>query len=240
LLSNAERSLAPVSYAWPETAAELEEEQRRLGGLVVEEWIPSSGHLDVGACFVCFRRGYSGTGEPGEPAWCAAVRMRGQRIAEHAVTTERAGGSYAPGLLALREGPALESVVRNLSQLPEVLLVNASGRDHPRRAGLALHLGAVLDIPTIGVTHRPFAGDGEWPANDRGKASPITSGEGVVAHWLRSRPNARPIVVHSAWRTSPEVALEIVRRCTYRARTPQPLRHARRLARLMRAGRVPT
>jgi deoxyribonuclease V len=225
---------------WPSTVLELEDEQTRLGAQIVEEWLPPQRPLMVGACFICFRRGYSGSGQTGEPAWCAAVRMRGRRVVEQAVISERAGDSYSPGLLALREGPALEASVRALNQSPEILVVNASGRDHPRRAGLALHLGAVLDIPTIGVTHRPFAGQGDWPPDERGAVSPITFRGDVVAFWLRSRLNARPIVVHSAWRTSPQVALEIVKRCTYRARTPQPLRHARRLARLARAGRIPT
>jgi deoxyribonuclease V len=214
---------------------DLQDEQTRLGTQVVEEWRPPEGPLGAGGCFICFRRGYSGMGERGEPAWCAAVRMRGRRIREHALVTGRAGDPYAPGFLALREGPALEAAVRALRQCPEVMLVNASGRDHPRRAGLALHLGAVLDIPTIGVTHRPFGGKGEWPADERGAASPVRLEGDIVGFWLRSRVHARPVVVHAAWRTPPEVALEVVRRCIYRARTPEPLRHARRLARLARA-----
>lgn len=215
---------------------ELQNEQTRLAAQGVEEWTPPRGLLDSGGCFICFRRGYSGMGERGEPAWCAAVRMRGRRIAEHALVTGRAGDPYTPGLLALREGPALEAAVLALRQRPEVMICNASGRDHPRRAGLALHLGAVLDTPTIGVTHRPFSGQGEWPADERGAASPLTLDGDIVGFWLRSRVHARPVVVHAAWRTSPEVALEVARRSIYRARTPEPLRHARRLARLARAG----
>ncbi len=215
---------------------ELQREQTRLAEQVMEEWTPPQGLLNSGACFICFLRGYSGTGEGGEPAWCAAVRMRGRRIAEHALVTGRAGSSYMAGHLALREGPALEAAVRALRRPPEVVIVNASGRDHPRRAGLALHLGAVLDIPTIGVTHRPFGGQGQWPADTRGAASPVTLDGDLVGYWLRSRVHARPVVVHAAWRTSPEVALGVARRCIHRARTPEPLRHARRLARLARAG----
>jgi deoxyribonuclease V len=215
---------------------ELENEQTRLAAQVVEEWTPPHELLDSGGCFICFRRGYSGSGERGEPAWCAAVRMRGRHVAESAVVTGRAGDAYRPGLLALREGRTLETSVRALRQRPEVLIVNASGRDHPRRAGLALHLGAVLDTPTIGVTDRPFSGKGEWPVDERGAASPVTFDGDIVGFWLRSRVHARPVVVHAAWRTSPEVALEVARRCIYRARTPEPLRHARHLARLARAG----
>lgn len=220
---------------WPPTKVELEREQTRLGAEVVEEWRPSGGRVAAGGCFICFRRGYSGTGERGEPAWGAAVRMRGRRIAEHALVTGRAGDSYTPGFLALREGAVLEAAVRGLPQRPEVLLVNASGRDHPRGAGLALHLGAVLGIPTIGVTHRPFGGQGEWPANERGAASPIMLEGQIVGFWLRSRVGTRPVVVHAAWRTAPDIALEIARRCIHRARTPEALRQARRLARLARS-----
>lgn len=226
-----------MAPAWPRTALELETEQERVAARAVDEWTtPPQGSLGVGACFICFSRGYSGAGERGEPAWCAAVRMNGRRIAEHVLVAGRAGERYIPGLLALREGPALEATVRALRRLPEVVVVNASGRDHPRRAGLALHLGAVLDIPTIGVTHRPLGGRGEWPGDERGAASSITLEGEIVGFWLRSRVHARPIVVHAGWRTPPETALEVARRCIRRARTPEPLRHARRLARLARAG----
>ena len=71
-----------------------------------------------------------------------------------------AAGPYLPALLALREGPLLEQAVRALSIAPEVLVVNATGRDHPRRAGLALHLGAVLGLATVGVTTRPLVAQG--------------------------------------------------------------------------------
>ncbi len=227
-----------MGATWPSTRSELELEQTRLAAEGAPEWLPSQGPLNVAGCFICFRRGFSGVGERGEPAWSAAVRMRGRRMVEHAVATGSAGDSYAPGFLALREGPMLEAVVRALREGPEVVLVNASGRDHPRRAGLAFHLGAILDVPTVGITDRPMGGRGEWPVDERGAASPVTFDGETVGFWLRTRLHARPVVVHAAWGTSPDVALEIARRCMYRARTPEPLRHARRFARLARAGPV--
>lgn len=63
-------------------------------------------------------------------------------------------------MLALREGPLLEAAVRALDERPDVLLVNATGRDHPRRAGLAVQLGTLLELPTIGVSHRPLLATG--------------------------------------------------------------------------------
>jgi len=122
---------------WPGTREELVEEQLRLVALEPAPWRLDPG-ARVGGVFVCFARGGSGPGRAGDPAWAAAcVGGEGVLVAGHA------GAPYEPGLLALREGALLEAAVRALAQPPDALLVDATGRDHPRRAGLALHLGAV-------------------------------------------------------------------------------------------------
>ena len=90
------------------------------------------------------------------------------------------------------------------------MLVDGTGRDHPRRAGLALHLGSVLDLPTVGVTHRPLLADGPWPADELGARSPLVLDGDVVGFWVRTRPGTRPLAVHAAWRTDPETAVEVV------------------------------
>jgi deoxyribonuclease V len=148
-----------------------------------------------------------------------------------------AGEAYRPGLLALRLGPTLEAVVHALPVVPEVVLVDATGRDHPRRAGLATHLGAMLDIPTIGVTHRPLLAHGDWPSDQRGARSPLLLDGSLVGYWLRTRPGRRPVAVHAAWRTDPDTAAEILAgiAAAGRHRTPTPLGEARRLARHARA-----
>jgi deoxyribonuclease V len=64
--------------------------------------------------------------------------------------------------------------------------VDATGRDHPRRAGLALQLGAILDLPSVGVTHRPLLADGDWPADARGARSPLRIDDELVGYWLRT------------------------------------------------------
>jgi len=125
--------------------------------------------------------------------------------------------------------------VRALPVRPDLLIADASGRDHPRRAGLALHLGAVLDLPSIGVTHRPLAASGAFPADAPGARSPLVLDGEVVAWWVRTRAGARPLAVHPGWRTDAETAIEIVLACARGARTPEPLRHARRVAREARA-----
>jgi deoxyinosine 3'endonuclease (endonuclease V) len=127
----------------------------------------------IGGCFVCFARGAGGRGTAGEPGWAGAALAIGSQIVTSVATRGQAGHPYEPGMLALREGPLLEAAVRALPQLPDVLLVNATGRDHPLRAGLALHLGAVLQLPTIGITHRPLLAQGKWPPDELGARSPL-------------------------------------------------------------------
>ena len=214
--------------AWPQTREELIEDQLRLGTLDAPPWQFAPG-TRVGGVFVCFARGGSGPGSAGDPAWPAAAVGD-----ETTVVPGRAGAPYEPGLLALREGALLEAAVRALAEPPDVLLVGATGRDHPRRAGLALHLGAVLDVPTVGVTHRPLAAEGEWPPDEPGARSPLHLGGEVVGYWLRTRVGTRPLAAHAAWRTGADTAAELVL-ATCRARTPEPVRVARRRAREARA-----
>src|SRR5512132_707150 len=140
--------------AWPSTAEELVCSQEEVGRAAPSPWRPVGEDVAAAACFVCFERGRSGPGRKGETAWAGAAVSRGRRLVAHAVVTGVAGNAYEPGLLALREGPVLETAVRALTERPDALLVDATGRDHPRRAGLALQLGAILDLPSVGVTHR--------------------------------------------------------------------------------------
>lgn len=214
----------------------------------------------VGGCFVAFARGEAGPGQPGDRAWTAAVTWRptgrvrdegealrgrshedGPRVArdteEQVVVNDTVPASYRPGLLAEREGPILERAVRALRRPPDVLLVDATGLDHPRRAGLAIHLGAVLDIPTVGVTHRVLhAADPDPPGPRRGSSSPVRVGDEVVAHALRVRDGARPVIAHAGWRTDADLAREVVLLASSEAsRTPVPLGEARRVAREARA-----
>jgi deoxyribonuclease V len=171
----------------------------------------------------------------GDRGWGGAALVS----ADGGLATARAGGvagaGYEAGLLALREGPLLAAAIRGLASLPEVLLVNATGRDHPRRAGLALHLGALLGVPTVGITHRPLLAAGELPEPLRGERTPLLLGGELVGHWLCTRRGTRPLAVHAAWRTDPRVAVEVaLSASTGKARTPEPLRQARRLARTAR------
>lgn len=228
--------------SWPATAEELIAEQRRLAGLEPPPWTPARDEWRVGGCFFCSPSGKEGAGEAGDPCWAAAAMVDPSSVRVTSLATGKTRAPYRAGLLALREGALLEEAVRGLSARPDTLLVNATGRDHPRRAGLALQLGAMLDLPTVGVTDRPLLAAGAWPERQRGARSPLLLDGETVGCWLCTRDGARPIAVHAAWRTDPDLAVEIVLRATSGwARTPEPLRLARQVARMARAvaeGRV--
>jgi deoxyribonuclease V len=226
----------PVTWRWPTSAGELAGVQEALGVATAPAWAPPALPARVGGCFVCFARGLAGAGAEGDPAFAAAVVLRERRVLARVVVRGAAGAPYLPAMLALREGRLLEAAVRALDEqaAPEVLLVNASGRDHPRRAGLALHLGAVLGVPTVGVTNRLLAADGDWPGPAAGSIAPLRLGGELVGYWLRPRRASKPVAVHAAWRTDPDTALEVVRAAIRRARTPEPLRRARTAARAAR------
>jgi len=222
--------------AWPQTAEELVQVQYALAAGTLPDWLPPDGAFEIGGCFVCFERGPVGPGRAGDRGWAGAALLSGTV----AIAEGRAGAGYEAGLLALREGRLLEAAVRRLPRLPDVLLVNATGRDHPRRAGLALHLGAVLGVPTVGVTHRPLLAEGEWPGDETGARTPLTLEGVVVGAWLRARAGTRPLAVHAAWRTDPETAVAVVTASLRKKRTPEPLRLARTVARIARVGGDPT
>jgi deoxyribonuclease V len=213
---------------WPRTRDELEAVQRGLAASRPTPWTPPAAPFTVGAAFVAFSTAHDP--HPLVRTWAAAVSGAARAVASGTVDEP-----YEPGYLALREGPVLEEAVRRLPAMPEILLVNASGRDHPRGAGLALHLGAVLDLPTVGVTDRPLA------AEPDATGALVLAGE-VVGYLVRTRANARPVWAHAAWRTDAATARAVVGASAGRARTPEPLRRARFLARSQRArdeGRLP-
>ncbi|HET6964557.1 MAG TPA: endonuclease V [Acidimicrobiales bacterium] len=237
-----------------------------------EPWVlpADTKGIVAGGCFLAYASGEAGPGGPEDHAWAAAVLWplpgpdatarlrrpdrpligtgpggprRARDVADQSLVAGQVPAGYRAGLLALREGPLLEAAVRSLLQAPDVLLVDATGFDHPRRAGLALHLGVVLGIPTVGVTHRPLVAEGAPPVlTGRGEISPVWISGELVGYWVCTRGGARPVVAHAGWRTSPETAAAVVLSCSSEgARTPVPLGEARRVAREARAiaeGRV--
>jgi deoxyribonuclease V len=221
---------------WPSDADSLINYQQQLAAAAPDPVSLNPGSAAIGGCWVCFPRGLVGPGTDHDAAWSAAVIMIGGRVIERQVISGTTDAPYVPGLMALRVGRLMERAVRALSGDLDVLLLDATARDHPRRAGLALHLGAVLDMPTVGVTHRPLIAAGEWPSDHRGATSPLRIDGSAVGCWLRTQPGVRPLAVHPGWRVDLATAVAVISMLTRRRRTPEPLRRARQFARRTRAG----
>jgi deoxyribonuclease V len=203
--------------------------------------------LVVAGAFAMGATGSTGPGRAGDPLWGGAALLRlapGDRptVLGEASLRGESGGPYVPGLLAIRVGRLVAAVLRLVGGDPAVAIVDATGRDHPRRAGLALHLGAALGLPTVGVTDRPLVAGAGVPGPDRGAIGLLTLEGETVGAVVRTRRGARPVVAHAAWRTSATVARDVVLFASAGFRTPEPIRWARRLARRARAideGRAP-
>lgn len=230
----------PALAAWPRSRAELEAAQAALARARPAPWWWDGRSLRVAGCAVV--SGRAGTGRyDGELGFAAAalveVGVAPMRVHAYGEAVGALGAGFESGLLALREGPLLAEAVAALPEPPGLLLVHAAGRDHPRGCGLAVMLGAALDLPSIGVTRRPLVAHGP-PPEDRPGARASLSRDGVeVARWVRTRAGVHPIVAHAGWRTTPDVAADVVLAAARGTRSPEPLRCAVQRARALRDGR---
>lgn len=137
---------------------------------------------------------------------------------------------YIPGLLTFREGPSLEAAFQRLRSEPDVFIFDGMGRIHPRRIGIASHMGLWLDRPTVGCGKSHLIGEYVEPGNQTGDFSPLRDGGEVLGVVLRTRPNVKPVYVSVGHRADLNTAIELVLRCTTKYRLPEPIRQAHTLA----------
>jgi deoxyribonuclease V len=137
---------------------------------------------------------------------------------------------YVPGLLAFREGPvALEALAR-IEHRPDVLIFDAHGLAHPRRMGLATHLGVLLDMPTVGCAKSRLCGEHTEPDAKRGSWRPLLDGDELIGAVIRTRDNVTPVFVSAGNRLCLEDAIALVLACAPTYRLPETTRWAHRVA----------
>ncbi|MEW6755990.1 MAG: deoxyribonuclease V [Candidatus Latescibacterota bacterium] len=183
---------------------------------------------------------------PREPRWIAGadVHVRGAQATaavvvlalpelrpEEVRTAARAlRFPYVPGLLSFREAPVIAAACAELERAPDLLLVDGQGIAHPRRLGLASHLGLLLERPTIGCAKSCLCGQGPGPGQERGSWSALRAGDEVVGAALRTRARVRPVFVSVGHRITLQEAIGWVLATTGRYRLPEPLRLAHQAA----------
>jgi len=137
---------------------------------------------------------------------------------------------YVPGLLSFREAPVILDALARLDSRPDLLIVDGQGYAHPRRLGIACHLGILLDHPTIGCAKSRLIGAHLQPRAERGSHAWLYDGEEIIGAVLRTRNQVRPVYVSVGHRVSLETAIAWVMRCCPRYRLPEPIRWAHHIA----------
>ena len=143
---------------------------------------------------------------------------------------------YIPGLLSFREVPPLLEAFEKLRNPPDALLCDGQGIAHPRRLGLASHLGLWLDIPTVGCAKSRLCGTHDPPGPLRGDSALLRHQDEIVGVVFRSRDNVNPIYISPGHLADLPGSVELVRRCLGRTRIPEPLRQAHNIATRLRNG----
>lgn len=137
---------------------------------------------------------------------------------------------YIPGYLAFRELPSLHSAILKLQYAPDVIMVDGHGISHPRRAGIASHLGVLLEIPTIGVAKSKLCGEHADLSGNKGSHARLVHEGDVVGFALRTRSNVKPIFVSVGHALCIEICMDLVLSTCKGYRLPEPQRIAHRLA----------
>ncbi|MFJ2768563.1 endonuclease V [Streptomyces sp. NPDC087300] len=152
-------------------------------------------------------------------------------VVEEATAVGTVAFPYVPGLLAFREIPTVLAALAGLSADPGLVVCDGYGIAHPRRFGLASHLGVLTGLPTMGVAKNPFTFSYEPPAAPRGSASPLLDGAEEVGRALRTREDVKPVFVSVGHRVSLTNACAQTLVLTPRYRLPESTRRADALCR---------
>ncbi|GAB3213123.1 Endonuclease V [Marinactinospora thermotolerans DSM 45154] len=222
-----------VGDPWPADPEAARAVQERLAGRVRPEALEADAVSVVAGLDVTYA-------VDEERLVAAAVVMTADtlEVVETSVVTARPRFPYVPGLFAFRELPPLLEAVDRLRVRPDVYVCDGYGLAHPRRFGLACHLGVLLDRPALGVAKSAFVGRTEAPAAQRGAWSELREGEEVLGRALRTREGVKPVYVSVGHRVDLEGATRLVLRLTPRYRLPEPIRRADQLSRGVLAGRT--
>ncbi|MGH6655792.1 MAG: deoxyribonuclease V [Actinocrinis sp.] len=156
---------------------------------------------------------------------------RTRDVVESATAIRPVEFPYVPGLLAFREIPALLDALAKLRTAPDAIVCDGYGLAHPRRFGLACHLGVLVDVPTLGVAKTAFIGEYTQPAPERGAWSPLIDQDDTVGRVLRTQPNVKPVFVSTGHRIALDVATDLALSLAAQFRLPETTRQADHLSR---------
>jgi len=137
---------------------------------------------------------------------------------------------YIPGLLSFREGPVVIEAIKKLSIMPDVFIFDGQGIAHPRRIGIASHVGVLLDIPTIGCAKSVLCGEFEMPGTRKGSWTPLVYNSQIIGAILRTKTDIKPVVISIGHKIDLYTSIEIILNLCTKYRLPEPIRYAHIIA----------
>ncbi|MDD5634712.1 MAG: endonuclease V [Candidatus Omnitrophica bacterium] len=164
---------------------------------------------------------------------CAAICVYSypdMAIIEEVILVMKTVFPYIPGLLSFREGPVVIKCFKKLKNAPDVILFDAQGIAHPRRLGLASHIGLWLDRPSVGCAKTPLFGTFEMPGPCKGSYSFIKDKDEIIGAVLRTKDNTKPNFVSQGYKIRLEDAITITLSLCTKFKIPEPLRRAHSLS----------
>lgn len=154
----------------------------------------------------------------------------GLEIVEVKTITDSVRFPYVPGLLTFREAPLILAACEELDSQPDIVMVDGQGIAHPRRIGLAAHLGLCLDVPSIGCAKSRLCGTYQEPGNERGDFAELSDGDDIIGAVVRTRAGVKPVYVSIGHKIDLATSIRIVLECCRGYRLPEPTRLAHQAA----------
>jgi deoxyribonuclease V len=220
----------PLLHRWPRSPRAAVALQRELAPRVCLTPIAGLPVLIAGADVAFSREGRDAIA--GVVLWDREEQV----VVETRVARVRCGFPCVPGLLSFRELPGVLAAFRKLRNEPDAVLCDTQGLAHPRRFGLACHLGLWLGLPTVGCAKSRLCGESHEPAVAKGKYSRLMLDEEQVGVVLRTRKNVKPLFVSPGHLCDHADAVRLTLATTTRYRLPEPTRLAHQLVTRARAG----
>jgi deoxyribonuclease V len=212
-------------HTWSLTVAEATEIQETLRNEVITE-----DNLQEPVNYVAgVDMGFEANGTISRAA-VAVLSFPDLQIQETSIARRPTTFPYIPGFLSFREIPAVLDALEKLKIIPDLILCDGQGIAHPRRFGIACHLGLIIDVPTIGVAKSLLVGKHEEIPNIRGSWQPLIHKGETIGAVLRTRIGVKPVYVSSGHKVSLPTAIDYVLRCTTKYRLPETTRIADKLA----------
>jgi len=211
-------------HRWPKTVAVARSIQESLRHEVIKKDVLTKPQRVAGVD-VGFEQGGTVT-----RAAVAVLDFPDLTLREHAIVRRKTRFPYVPGYLSFREAPAILAALKKLREKPDLLLCDGQGLAHPRRFGLACHLGVLADIPSIGVAKSRLIGDHGRLLESKGAWAPLLIDGERIGAVLRTRSGVHPLYISIGHRISLRTAIKYVLLCTTKYRLPETTRHAHKLA----------